>query len=111
MFDPKTPQGLLRSNGISVEDDEYMTIINRGIFSEGAERAYTPITGLIRGSDGGYDRFREVLYETGYEDDTVRSLLGEVGFVKTYVVAALDLEYPVTDVEDVPRLFYVTEKE
>lgn len=106
VFDLNTPLGLARWNGINVEENEEVTIINRGIYAPGAERAFTSITGFLRRADGAWDRFREIAYETVFPHDLVVDLLVAAGFVEVATFAAQDLTTPVDDVVGLPRVFY-----
>ena len=110
VFDLNTAKGLAHWNGIDIQDSEELTIINRGLYALGAERAFTSITGFRRRADGAYDRFREVVYETLFESNTVRALLAEAGFVETYVADPDDLTTPAEDEDTLVRAFYVCRK-
>jgi SAM-dependent methyltransferase len=110
VFDLNTAKGLARWNGIDIEDSDEVTIINRGIYAEGAARAFTSITGFVRRPDGAYDRFREVVYETVFASERVRAMLAEAGFVDAYVADSDDLTTPTDHENALGRAFYVCRK-
>ena len=110
VFDLNTARGLDRWNGIDIQDSEDLMLINRGIYAEGAARAFTSVTGFVRRDDGAYERFREIVYETLFESDRVRELLTETGFVDTYVAAAPNLTVRAENERTLERAFFVCRK-
>jgi len=111
VFDLNTPTGLERSNGINVQDSEEITIINRGIYAPGAERAFTSITGFIRNADGTYERFSERAYNTVFKGAEVLGLLRKAGFSECYVAASSDLSEAVEEPDELDRAFFVCRKD
>ena len=111
VFDLNTARGLARWNGINVQDSDELTVINRGIYAPGADRAYTSITGFVRRDDGAYDRFKEVAYNTVFKMADVNRVLTETGFRETYVADSTDLGARIEDPEAMGRAFFVCTKE
>lgn len=110
VFDMNTEVGLSRWNGIDVSDDEEMTIINRGIYATGADRAYTSITGFVRDVDGRYTRFNEVAYESVYPANSVLEYLRGAGFSHSYPASLDDLSSANDAPDSLRRVFYVARK-
>lgn len=110
VFDLNTPKGFQRWNGIHIDDSEETTIINRGIYADGACRAYTSITGFMRNANGTYSRFAETAYESVFETDDVLGLLTDIGFEPCYMCASSDLTVRAEAPGDLGRVFFVCEK-
>ena len=51
IFDLNTRKGLKRWTGFTFENDDEITVLNRGIFSRDMDRAYIEITGFVRNED------------------------------------------------------------
>jgi SAM-dependent methyltransferase len=110
VFDLNTPSGLLRWNAINVQDREDLTVITRGIYAQGAEKAFTSVTGFTKRADGTYDRFEEVAYNTVFPLAEVATLLAEVGFTSTYIASGESLEETVEEPDALGRAFFVCAK-
>jgi SAM-dependent methyltransferase len=107
IFDLNTRKGLReRWNGIHVEDTEESLIVNRGIY-DGGERAYTRISGFVRGDDGAYERFEGTFYNTVFEMATVKGWLLAIGYKDVHFAHVLDLGAPVDAPEAMSRVFIV----
>jgi SAM-dependent methyltransferase len=111
VFDLNTRFGLkTRWNSISVEDDEELTLINRSLFDEESNRAWTRITGFIHNQDGHYDRFEETVYNTAFELGMVKNSLIDAGWEKVCIVGMNDFYTPLNDPENEPRVFFIATK-
>jgi len=110
VFDLNTPAGLARWNGIMVQDGEAFTFINRGIYTPGAARAVTSITGFARNTDGFYTRFSERIYNTVFPADEVLALLQAAGFRNCYAAALRDLSAAVKEPDSLERAFFVAHR-
>ena len=110
IFDMNTEVGLSRWNGINVSDDDEMTVINRGIYAPGAERAYTSITGFVRDADGRYTKFSEIAFNSVYPATTVLQSLRDAGFTHAYPASIDDLATANDAPDSLRRVFYVARK-
>lgn len=111
IFDLNTRLGLKkRWNSITVEDDETLTLINRSIFDEQNNRAWTRITGFIRNQDDTYDRFEETVYNTAFELAAVNHSLIHAGWEKVTIVGLNDFYTPLDEPENELRVFFIARK-
>lgn len=94
IFDLNTRHGLQRWGGISVQDEEDLVLITRGVVVEEEGRAYTQISGFLRADDGRWDRFQEVAYNTIFALNEVAEALEDYGFAAVSFAAPRDLETP-----------------
>jgi len=109
-FDINTRKGLHRWNSLSVQEDDQVFILNRGIFEDGMDRAYTQITGFLRGSDGRYERFSETAYNLVLSVQQLLDALKKQGFCNCYCASSDDLSAPVPDPEALGRVYIVSQK-
>jgi len=110
IFDLNTRAGLMRWNGISIEDTEEVLIVNRGIYDGQSDKALVRITGFIRNPDGLYERFVETAFNTVFDMDTVRRSLLDIGWRDVYFARAQDLSEPIAEPESEGRVFIVARK-
>ena len=110
IFDLNTRFGLQRWGGMSVQDEEDLVLITRGVVSEQEGRAYTQISGFLRRDDGLYERFSEVAYNTIFALDDVALALQDAGFDKVRFAAARSLDVPLDVPETHSRVFIVAQK-
>lgn len=109
VFDINTRKGLHRWNGMSIQEDEDVFILNRGIYDDTMDRAYTQITGFLRGNDGKYERFNETAFNTVLPVRRVLDTLADIGY-RAYCASYEQLAAPVTDPESMGRVCIVCEK-
>ncbi len=110
IFDLNTRKGLLRWNGISVQEDDEFTIISRGVYDMPMERAFTTISGFARNEKGTYDRFSETVYNTVYDMIDVCTLLEKAGFSDIRMTDGVDFTKMLPDPEEAGRVFFVVKK-
>ncbi len=110
VFDLNTRSGLMRWNGINVEESSEMTIITRGIYDGKGSRAFARVTGFIRSPDGQYNRFEENAFNTVFDLDMVRRMLLDIGWREIHFARAQDLAVPIVEPEQEPRAFIVARK-
>lgn len=110
VFDLNTRFGLRRWGGISVQDEEDLVLITRGVVSEEEGRAYTQISGFLRQEDGRYERFGDVAYNTIFALDEVAEALADYGFGPVYFASTHDLETPLDDPETYGRVVVLAQK-
>lgn len=110
IFDLNTPEGLKRWSGVEVQEDEEITLIIRGIYSEGMEKAYTQISGFIRRENNLFERFSEVLYNTAFQLQAVRQTLQSSGFTSIRFASEKNLEEPLEHPEKAERIFILSKR-
>jgi len=110
IFDLNTRASLMRWNNMSVNDDEQITIITRGIYDGQSDRATTRITGFIRNPDGFYERFEETAFNTVFDLQQVRDALLETGWRHVHFARPQDLAAPMDEPEREKRAFIVARK-
>ncbi len=110
VFDLNTRKGLLRWNGISVTEDDDMTIISRGVFDASMDKAYTTISGFVKNPNHSYERFSETVYNVVYNMNDVQSMLYDVGFSAIRMTDGIHLNESLDQPEDVGRVFFIAEK-
>jgi SAM-dependent methyltransferase len=110
VFDLNTRHGLRRWGGISVQEEEDLVLITRGVVAEEEGRAYTQISGFARRDDGLYERFNEVAYNTIFNMDDVADVLDEIGFGSVTFAQPGNLEEPVANPESFGRIFILARK-
>jgi SAM-dependent methyltransferase len=108
IFDLNTRRGLRQWTGMSVQDMENLTLITRGV--DAGERMYTHITGFVLQEEGGYIRVDQTAFNTVFDLDVVTVALHEAGFLGTYCALIDDLDTPLENPEQVPRVFFVAQK-
>jgi SAM-dependent methyltransferase len=110
IFDLNTLFGLRRWGGMSVQEEEDLVLITRGVVSEQEGRAYTQISGFLRRDDGLYERFNEVAYNTIFALEDVAEALEDAGFDEVHFAAANALDVPLNAPETYGRVFIVARK-
>jgi SAM-dependent methyltransferase len=109
IFDLNTAEGLKRWVGIDIQEDEEVTLIRRGIYEIGMEKAFTQITGFIRREDNLFERFSEVFYNSVFDLQEVREALESSGFHSINIVSAADLEKPLENPETEGRVIFIAQ--
>ncbi|MCG8570053.1 MAG: class I SAM-dependent methyltransferase [Spirochaetes bacterium] len=110
VFDLNTQLGLNSWNKIQIDEGYDLTLICRGVFSKEMDRAYTRVTGFVRGEKGNYQRFEETVYNTPYVLTDVEKALKGIGFSRIYFAQMEDLEKPLSNPENYHRVFVVCKK-
>ncbi|MGC9469103.1 MAG: class I SAM-dependent methyltransferase [Anaerolineae bacterium] len=110
IFDLNTRFGLRRWAGISIQEEEDLVLITRGVVVEEEDRAYTQISGFLKREDGLYKRFSEVAYNTIFDLDSVDATLRDTGFEHVHFARFHDLATPLEDPEAYGRVFIVAQK-
>ena len=110
IFDLNTRAGLMRWNNMSVNDDEQITIITRGVYDGQGDRAATRITGFIRDPDGFYERFEQTAFNTVFDLHRVREALLDTGWRHVYFARSQDLAASIDEPEREKRAFIVARK-
>lgn len=111
IFDLNTRAGLRKQwNYLNVEDGEAMTVIQRGFYDEDTRKAYMKISGYTRNQDGSYERFEELVYNTGFELSQVREELLASGWGEVHFARLQALAEPVVEPEMEPRIFVVAKR-
>ena len=108
IFDLNTRRGLRQWSGMSVNDQEDLTLITRGV--DAGERKYTHITGFVRQEDGRYTRVDQTAFNTVFDLEPVTAMLQQAGFSTVYCAQSESLETPLAEPELVPRMFFVAQK-
>jgi len=108
IFDLNTRNGLRRWNGIQVdESSEDALIVNRGIYDEQGDKAWTRISGFYRMPNGLYERFEETVFNTVFAMEMVRQTLLDVGWRNVHFARIQDLNTPLLEPEKEGRVFVV----
>lgn len=110
VFDLNTKKGLLRWNGISVSEDDDMTIISRGVFDPSMDKAYTTLSGFIRNESSSYDRFSETVYNVAYDMEQIKDMLQKAGFRSIRMTDGSNFNEPLEKPEDAGRVFFIAER-
>ncbi|MGC9521668.1 MAG: class I SAM-dependent methyltransferase [Anaerolineae bacterium] len=110
IFDLNTRFGLRRWGGISVQDEEDLVLITRGVVAEEEGRAYTQISGFLRRDDGLYRRFSEVAYNTIFDLADVAAMLKKAGFRRAHFAGSQALDEPLDEPEARGRVFVVAQR-
>ncbi len=110
IFDLNTTKGLRRWTGLSIEDTPELMLVNRALYDEASQKAYSRISGFILTGDGTYERFEETTYEVAFNLKAVKEGLLETGFRSVRFARLQDLAAPVDDPEDETRIFIIAEK-
>ena len=108
IFDLNTRAGLLRWNGISVEDTEDLMLVTRGVFD--GDRAWTRISGFLRVEGGLYERFEETAFNSVYDLAAVRAALVDCGWGSVHFARLEALAVPLDEPEKEGRVFVVAGK-
>lgn len=110
IFDLNTRIGLLRWNGISVEDSPELMLVTRGIYDGTGERAWTHISGFLQTENGLYERFEETVYNTVFDMEAVQAALLEAGFKEAYPTRMQSLGTALDEPEKEGRVFFAARK-
>jgi SAM-dependent methyltransferase len=111
VFDINTKQSLQRWAGVSVQEDDELFMLTRGVYDPSMDRAYTQITGFLREGDGKYGRFSETVFNLALSIDEMLSATKEAGFKKVYCASIDDLMVPTADPEAITRAFFICQKD
>jgi SAM-dependent methyltransferase len=110
VFDMNTRKSLRRWNGVTVQEDDEVFLLNKAVYDETMDRAYTQITGFVRAEDGSYERFSETVYNLALAAAEVTEAVRNAGFTILRCAALPDLAVPVEDPESVQRPFFICRK-
>jgi len=111
VFDLNTRLGLeTHWTSMSVEDRPDLFLLNRSVWLEETERAYTRITGFVKTESGLFERFVETVFNCAFNLATVQTALFQCGFRSAYMARLEDLESPLENPEGERRVFFVAEK-
>lgn len=110
IFDLNTAEGLKRWTGMDVQEDDEITLIRRGIYELGMQRAFTQITGFIRREDNRFEKFNEVFYNTAFALSEVRDALRASGFGSIRIVSLTNLEQPLDNPEKEGRIVVIARR-
>ncbi len=110
IFDLNTRLGLRNWNHINITPDQDIFLVNRGIFDDNMERAWTKITGFVRNEEDFYERFDETVFNTVFEMEEVKTMLEDTGFRLVYFAKGTDLSTPILDPESEMKVFIVCRK-
>ena len=106
VFDLNTKLGLNNWNSISVDPGDEIFLLNRGIFDQDSDRAWTRITGFVRNPEGLYQRFEQTVYNTVYDLQQVMDCLFQDGFPTCYFATGTALHTPIENSGGVGENFY-----
>ncbi len=110
IFDLNTRAGLMRWQGIHVDDGDDLVLITRGILDEESERAWMKITGFVRTAQGEYRRFQQTAFNTVFEIERVRQMLLEIGWRHVHIASENALDEALEEPELQGRVFFVASK-
>jgi SAM-dependent methyltransferase len=112
VFDLNTRAGLRAGwNGIAVQDTEEATIINRGFYDAGNDKAWVKISGYLPVEDGLYERFEQVAFNTAFDLDWVQAILLKHGWQSAHMAQVTDLATPLPEPEAEHRVFCVAKRQ
>lgn len=110
IFDLNTRLGLNTYwNSLSAEDRPDYFLLNRSLWVEEAQRAYTRITGFNRLENGTYERFDETVFNCAFDLKDVEKALLEQGFRFIHLARLDDLAVPLEKPEEERRVFVVAQ--
>ena len=111
IFDLNTRSGLRRWNNVYVdESDEDALIITHGVYDWTSDKAWTRISGFFRLTNGLYERFEEIVFNTVFEMKKVSDLLHDAGWKNAYFARIQDLTTALDEPEKEGRVFVVASK-
>jgi SAM-dependent methyltransferase len=110
IFDLNTRRGHRRWDEIEITDEDEVMIVKRGGYDRAGGRAFYRVSGFLRGADGRYDRFEEMVVETAFELQAVEKMLADCCFKPVYFARAFDLGKALSDPEAEDRVFVVARK-
>lgn len=108
IFDFSTLKGLDEWNRITVSDKEAAAVITRGFFDAGTNKGYKKFTGFLKGADGSYSRFEEVIFARGYPLASVQRALQSAGFEDVRATMLDDLGGRLMEAEAQDRVVFVS---
>lgn len=80
-FDLNTENGLkMRWRNVSVEEQEEVVLISRGMYLEEERRGYISLSGFSRREDGLYERFGQTVFNTAFTMREVEEALAQTGW-------------------------------
>ncbi|MHA2101232.1 MAG: class I SAM-dependent DNA methyltransferase [Candidatus Kariarchaeaceae archaeon] len=100
IFDLNTKRGLKSWNFIDIEDNEEATFIMHGKYDGSSKQAYTKVIGFNQVSEGNYEKFEEIMYNTIFKLEDI----------KEYFTKENDLSEKITEPEKELRVFVVAQK-
>jgi SAM-dependent methyltransferase len=108
IFDLNTLQGLKdRWVGMMLEETPDFFLLNRGLWIDEFQRAYTRIVGFQRQENGLFERFEETAYNTAFDLQAVRQALLDGGFRRAYFARLSELSVPIENPDGENRIFFV----
>jgi SAM-dependent methyltransferase len=111
VFDLNTRAGLQSHwNGLTVQDSEEATIINRGFYDSQSDKAWVKISGYLPVEGGLYERFEQVAYNTAFDLAWVQATLLADGFQGAYPAHIEDMTTPLAEPEAEKRVFFVASR-
>jgi hypothetical protein len=110
IFDLNTRKGLANWNQIKVDPGDEIFLLNRGIFDDQIDKAWTKVTGFVRVEERLYARFDETVYNTVFELQAVKDVLQDTGFDQVYFAQGTDLAAPILEPEGEAKVFCVAVK-
>lgn len=111
VFDLNTRFGLKRWSNVHIDDsDEDCFIVTRGFYDGENDKAWMKITGFVKETDGGFERFDETVFNTVFELERVKSALLMIGWKDVYFARIQDLRTPLAEPELEGRVFIVASK-
>lgn len=110
IFDLNTTEGLRRWTGLAVEDSPELMLVNRALYDEASQKAFSRISGFALNSEGLYERFEEITYEVAFDLQAVKEGLFETGFRSVRFSRLQDLSAPIDQPERESRIFILAEK-
>jgi SAM-dependent methyltransferase len=110
VFDLNTREGLKHWTGMELQEDKELTLIKRGIYTAGMEKAYTQITGFILRENDLYEKFSEVFFNTAFDLSEVLEKLRSSGFRQAYFSNGKDLDAKLAEPEREGRVIAVAKK-
>jgi SAM-dependent methyltransferase len=108
IFDLNTSKGLKDGwNSIQVEDKTDFLLLNRSLWIEEDQRAFTRITGFIQQENELYQRFEETVYNCAFALDEVSKALQVHGFKSVTISRLNELGKPLAIPENEGRVFFI----
>jgi len=113
VFDLNTRAALANWNNISIVDNSELMMITHGIYDRHSNKAVTRISGFARAPNGFYERFEQIILNTVFELESVRSILLRMGWRQVHFASIYDLTRPIAEPEQVSKenqVFVVAQK-
>jgi SAM-dependent methyltransferase len=105
-FDVNTRFGLQRWTNVTVDETADSMIVARGVYDPAGSKAWARISGFTR-MDGEWRRFEETIHNTAYDMTDVAQAVRDAGLERFYFSGEEDLETPVRNPEELPRVFVI----